>query len=48
MEILMLEHRLRFEGGSDSQYRFFLTHDDFARYADLLLAVLKDNKLNFQ
>ena len=45
MEIIACEHRVRYDGTSDNQYKFFMGHDDFTRICDMALAVIKDNKL---
>ena len=45
MEIIMCENRVRYDGTSDNQYKFFLTHDDFTRVCDMAFATMKDNKL---
>ena len=45
MEIITCENRVRYDGTSDNQYKFFMGHDDFTRVCDMALAVIKDNKL---
>ena len=45
MELLTCEQRVRYDGTSDNQYKFFLGHDDFTRLCDMALAVIKNNKI---
>ena len=48
LEMLMLKNYARYYGQEDNmEYMFIMSHTDFARVAEQLAEILKENKLSF-